>query len=956
MYRTIIFIILLSASSVLFAQNNKISGVITDAKTNEPLPGAGIVIENTTKGTVSSFNGSFKIEGIKEKKLNLIISFIGYETKSVECDFANQPNIELDVVLNEISQQIDEVNVTAMARGQQKAMLDQKLAENIKNIVSSEQIEQFPDMNAAEVIQRIPGITLQRDQGEGRFVQLRGTPPELTNFNINGEQIPSPEGDVRYVGLDVIAADQIEFVEITKVLTPDMDADGIGGNVNIVTKRALDEKPDISVAISGGYNNLRQKENYQMQFSYGARNGKFGFNINSSYFQNNLGSDNMEFDYIKGPFWGSQDQGVENYKVQYKKMELRHYDITRTRIGISTTMDYTFNEHSVIYLRGMFNSFTDDEIRRRETYETSDAISEVLYRDCSIDHDIRERSKIQEIFSLNLGGRNRVGSIKMDYEAAYAFSREKDPHRLEATFDSPGHGVIMKFDLTDPDWPHVTFPEENEEELVRNYDEYEFDELILENNMITDQNITGKMNFEIPYQNGYFKFGGKVRFKEKQRDDNSKKYGGYPYSKYINPYPGEVQEMTLAGVSDGFRDDNLLDKGYIIEAMPGAQQMRDFYEFNSHLFVYDQTGTRQESFGADYKASEDIYAFYGMFKHNFNKLMLLGGLRFEKTVIDYTGHNVVTEGKKFVRLDTLSDQRSHAFWLPQFQVKYSMNKNSNFRAAVTRTYSRPNFKDVLPYKEEKDNNEFTFGNPNLRYPQALNFDLLGETYFHKNGLLSGGIFYKRIDDFIFYFKRFAHQSDASTGTSLDEITIAANGLDASVYGAEFQFQSKLYFLPAFLKNFGLFANYTYTYSEAFIQKRFPANYSDALVVFGEDDLSVFFDESGEKEKITLPGQAKHSANLALFYESERFYAKITANYHDAFLDELGADSDLDEYYDKAWHFDFTTNYLITDNLNIFIDLINLSNVPLKFYLGTPDKLMKQEYYSWWGRIGVKLNF
>lgn len=955
MYRTFLFVFFIFVSSVILAQNSIISGVISDGN-GEPLPGATVRIENTTKGTVSNNDGSFEIKNISESRVTLIVSFVGYETRSIDCDLSEQANPKLEITLEESSRQIDQVNVTAMARGQQKAMLDQKLAENIKNIVSSEQIEQFPDMNAAEVIQRIPGITLQRDQGEGRFVQLRGTPPELTNFNINGEQIPSPEGDVRYVGLDVIAADQIEFVEITKVLTPDMDADGIGGNVNIITKRALDEKPDISAAISGGYNNLRQKENYQLQFSYGARTGKFGFNINGSYFQNNLGSDNMEFDYIKGPFWGSQDQGVDNYKVQYKKMELRHYDITRTRIGVSTTMDYTFNEHSVIYLRGMINSFTDDELRRRESYNTSDAISEVLYRDCSIDHDIRDRSKIQEIYSLNLGGRNRLGRIKMDYEGAYSFSQEKDPHRLEATFDSPGHGVIMKFDLTDTNWPRVTFPNEGEEELARNYDEYEFDEMILEDNVITDQNITGKINFEIPYKNGYFKFGGKARFKEKERDDNSKKYSGYPYSKYINPYPGEVQEMTLPGVSDGFRDDNLLDKGYVIESMPGTKEMRDFYEYNAHLFVYDPTGTRQESFGADYTATEDIYAFYGMFKHNFHKLMLLSGLRFEKTEIDYTGHNVITDGKKFVRLDTLNDQRSHAFWLPQFQLKYSMNNNTNFRAAVTRTYSRPNFKDVLPYKEEKDNNEFTFGNPDLRYPQALNFDLLGETYFHDNGLLSGGLFFKKIDDFIFYFKRFAHQSDASTGTSLDEITVAANGLDASVYGAELQFQSKLYFLPSFLKDFGIFANYTYTYSKAFIQKRFPANYSDAMVIFGEDDLSVFFDESGEKEQITLPGQAKHSANLALFYETDRFYAKITANYHDAFLDELGADSDLDEYYDEAWHFDFTTNYSITDNLNIFVDVINLSNVPLKYYLGTPDKLMKQEYYSWWARVGLKLNF
>lgn len=957
MYRIILFLLF----SLLFpftlpAQLNFISGSVKDKSTGEPLPGAGIMIENTTKGTVTNDNGIFRLEISRPGKITLIVSYIGYETQPVICEIKDGIPLDIDVQLTPANQEIEQVEVLGTAQGQIKAMLDQKLAENIKNIVSSEQIEKFPDMNAAEVIQRIPGITLQRDQGEGRFVQLRGTPPELTNFNINGEQIPSPEGDVRYVGLDVVAADQIEFIEITKVLTPDMDADGIGGNVNIITKKAMSEKPDISAAGSGGYNNLRERENYQLQFSYGQRAGKFGFHINGSFFENNLGSDNMEFDYIKGPFWGNQDQGIDNYKVQYKKVELRHYDITRKRIGISSTLDYIFNKNSTLYLRGMYNSFSDAELRRRKSYNVSDAISETLYRDGSIDHDIRDRTKIQEIYSLNLGGNHQIGFLKLDYETAYSLSLEKDPDRLETTFDNPGRAINMKFNLDDRNWPRIGFPTEGDEALITDYGNYEFDELVMENNIIRDENITSKINLEFLYPNGSFKIGGKIRWKEKIRDDNSRVFSGYPYNPFINPYPGEVQPLSLPGVSDGFTESDLLGQGYVIEAMPSPSKMRDFFENNSHQFVYNVTDTKQESFGADYQASEKIYAAYAMLKHNINKFMVLGGIRFEKTYIDYTGRNVVTDGKRFTRLDTLNDRRNHPFFLPQVQLKYSLNKNTNFRAAITRTYSRPNFKDILPYKEEKDNDEFTFGNPNLRYPQATNIDFLGETYLHDQGILSGGFFYKKIDDFVFYFKRFAHQSDASTGTSLDEITIAANGLDAFVYGAELQYQSKLFFFNNFLSDFGVYANYTYTFSEAYINQRFPANYSDALVIFGEDDLSAFFDESGEKEKITLPGQAKHSANLALFYEARKFYAKISANFHDSFLYELGADSDLDQYYNKAWHFDFTANFALSKNLKVFADVINLSNVPLKFYLGTPDNLLQQEYYSWWGRMGIKLNF
>ena len=127
------------------------------------------------------------------------------------------------------------------------------------------------------------------------------------------------------------------------------------------------------------------------------------------------------------------------------------------------------------------------------------------------------------------------------------------------------------------------------------------------------------------------------------------------------------------------------------------------------------------------------------------------------------------------------------------------------------------------------------------------------------------------------------------------------------------------------------------------------------IIFGENESGTFGSDQ-EEEMIPMPGQAKHTANLALFYETRKFYTKITANYHDAFLYRLEADPDLDEYYGEAWHLDFTAKYMISDHVSVFTDFINLTNAPLKFYLGTPDRILKQEYYSWWGRIGLRLKF
>lgn len=955
MKKVLLIIIFILSAYNLFAQYN-IKGSVIDFESGKPLQGATVLVENTKLGAISDINGDFNISGIKTTKITIRVSFIGYETKEVEYTIKTGKN-DILIRLKQIDEQLVGVTVEGESSGQVKAFIEQKRAANIKNVVSSEQIELFPDMNAAEAMQRIPGITLQRDQGEGRYVQLRGTPPELTNFNINGEQIPSPEGNVRYVGMDIISADQIEFIEVTKVLTPDMDADGIAGSINIITKKASGFAPDIKATLAGGYNNLRTTNNYQLQFSYGQRYGNFGFHMSSSYYLNNQGSDNMEFSYAKGPLWGNQGDGEDNYYVQYREVQLRHYDITRQRTGLSATLDYEFDKYNSLYLRGMYNSFSDEENRYRKIYDLDDALSENYYLYGGIDHDVKNREKNQKVNTINFGGENKLLGVDIDYEISYAIASETEPDRLEARFESPGQAVAIKFDRDDPSWPIATYPDEDNAQNAFDYANYDFDELLFENHNVEDNNVTGKINFKIPYlmnknNKGFFKFGSKVRFKEKYRDVTASSFGAYRETSYL--YPGTGDTLRLTGLNDGFQTDNLLNKGYEMSYMPNAGIIRDFYTYNSEFFIIDRTDSKTKSYGQDYHAYEDIYAGYAMVKHDIGKLMLLGGVRYERSDIDYEGRKIVTAKGNFRGMDTLKDTRTHEFILPQFQMKYSINPNFNLRAALTYTYSRPNFEDVLPYREQ-DREEVKYGNPDLKFPESMNVDLLGERYFNNGAMVLGGLFYKQIDNFIFFYKRFAHEGEDFSDYPLVEIEKAINGIEAFVYGAELQTQFKFDFIEGFFSDFGVYLNYTYTHSEAYINKRISANFADAIVIFGEDDLSLFSDEN-EQEQITLPGQAMHSSNLAFFYDNGTFYAKISANYHDDFLYELGADKDLDVYYDKAWHLDFNTNYRINENLTVFADIINITNAPLKHYLGTPDRVQKQEFYSWWGRTGVKLHF
>jgi TonB-dependent receptor len=611
----------------------------------------------------------------------------------------------------------------------------------------------------------------------------------------------------------------------------------------------------------------------------------------------------------------------------------------------------------------MYNRFTDDENRRRKIYTLDDAVTETLYLYGGIEHDVKNRIKIQTLSSINLGGENEISpkGIILDYEAAYSVAAESEPNRLESTFENPGQAITMKIDRSDPEWPKVIFTNPENAQNAYDYENYDLDELLFRTRDISDQNVTGKFNFTIPYLNnsdnfGIVKFGAKVRFKEKEADTEAKSYGAYKLNQY---YPDYGDTLNLVNVQDGINTEDFFGQGYVINYIPGADNMREFYDFNAAHFVYGSKGyteSRIKSNDNDYLAHENVYAAYAMVQHDFKKLMVLGGVRYERTDVDYKANRIIlTNNGWYDTMNVLEDTRVREFILPQAQIKYSFNENLNLRAAVTYSYSRPNFEDVIPFRyEERD--DVKYGNPDLEYPTSLNVDLLFEQYLVNSGIIALGAFYKKIDNFIFNYTRYAHEGDPENW-SLKKIETPMNGIESFVYGLEAQTQFKTLFLPGFAQNFGLYLNYTFTYSEAYIYQRYPANFSTDIIEPGQDPEEVFYNRD-EQEQITLPGQAKHTVNVALFYDSPKVYAKISANYHDSFLYSLGGDSDLDEYYGEAFHLDFNANYNINENLTVFTEFINLTNAPLEFYLGKPENgwVKKKEFYSWTGRLGIRFTF
>ncbi len=897
-------------------------GFVSDEDGGFYLQGALITIEGTAFRAVSDRQGKFTMS-LPAGNYVLLARYLGYEEKKIEFTVTDGSLKILEVKLKGTAVPFSEQIVEGIRLGQTKALNTQKNSDNIKNVVSSDLIQLFPDPNAAEALQRLPGLSIQRDQGEGRYVLIRGTEARLNSMMINGERIPSPEAEVRSVALDAIPADAIASIEVTKALTPDMDADAIGGSVNLITKSAFDyDKPVILGTLGSGYNNLVTGGVYQGGLTYGRRFGpdnKFGLLLSGSYYQTNRGSDNNEFDYDDAEIGGGEEQEV------LTEYQLRDYVIDRKRIGISATLDYRLDDFSHMYFRGIVNEYSDQEYRRRLIYafdegdfdaatETSASIS-----GAEAVRELKDRFEKQSIRSFAVGGNQHFNLMDVDYHLSYSFAEEKEPHSRYSTFKFED-GVDFTYDLKDHDFPKINITNSSD---IYDPTKFEFEEFSTEKYTTQDKDYTGSFNIKIPFtfnaKSGMFKSGFKYRGKSKDRHVDIRVYDGYSSDLYLDEVLGN------------FEGKDFLNGKYRVGRFQDAKKIKTFFNTNSAGFEEDSDKSHEETDAQNYDAEERVLAGYAMTTLNAGPWSLLAGLRAEKTNIDYRGNTVVFDEDGDYESTVASNGKSdYLNMLPSLHVKYRIDQNTNLRAAYTNSIARPDYYDLVPFQSvSREDEEIASGNSNLKPTVSKNLDLMVERYFQSVGLISGGFFYKKLNDFIY-----ANVSEVSGGAYDGyEQTVPVNGKAATLWGVEMNWQQQMTFLPSYWSGLGVYLNYTYTQSEA----EFPTR------------------EAGE-DKATLPGQSEHVANFAISYERGGFNGRISANLHGKYLDEVGETKADDIFYDRHFQLDASASQRLTHNWTAYLELLNLTNAPLRYYRGSTSRPVQQEFYSWTGKLGLKFTF
>jgi TonB-dependent receptor len=885
------------APAVALAQSaGAIAGVVTDSLTQTPLAGADVLVDGTALVTATSRTGEFRLSGVPAGEYSLVVSYLGHREERVAVTVTNERAVRLEIKLAPATfSETVQVRAEPMAEGQASALNQQRTALNITNVVSADQIGSFPDPNAAEAASRIPGISIARDQGEGRYVLIRGTEPRLNSVLIDGERIPAPEGDTRQVQLDAVPADQLRAIEVSKAVTPDMDADAIGGAVNLVTKQAVG-RPTALFSASGGYNALQRSGDQQLFSGTAGRRfagGRFGALIGGSSSRLTRGSENFELEYDDGDMEG---------------MELRDYQIDRDRYGLNLSADARVSDNATFVFKGIFNKFQDYEVNNRETFQPGDE---------RIEHVLKNRHQSDTIRSVSGSGQHvltRAGAT-LDYRLGWAESAEKQPDRLDTIFRQGDISFSPNVSPTSIDPKNIQPNPSRDNPSAARLDSWEteiFD--------TRDRDVTASANVRLPLTTSaraatFLKFGAKV--KDKRKTNDLEVTEGEPLSDV--PF-----ELLRDATFDNSRFLDFFPARY--PKFPGIQPDASRALFGG--LPASDIEVDHEADAEDYIANETVTAGYAMAEiYVGDKLLFLPGVRYESTKVDYAGNTVIYDDEgDYASTSRVTGGDTHGFFLPGVHVRYAFTTRTNLRAAYTRTLARPNYYDLVPYQLViQEDQEIERGNPSLRPTTSNNVDVLLEHYLPTVGVISGGFFYKRLHDYIYPFRT----REAIFDDRYD-VTQPLNGESASLWGAELAFQNQFRSLPAPFDGFGIYANYTWTDSSA----RFPDREIEA----------------------TLPGQSTHIGNFAVFYEKYGFSARSSWNFHGKYIDAVGEAAAADVYYDNHTQWDINVSQRVTRHIRAFADFLNLTNAPLRYYQGASNRPIQEEYYRWWTMAGVKVSF
>ncbi|MGX9463345.1 TonB-dependent receptor [Shewanella sp. A14] len=897
-------------SSQAFAVG-KLEGHVRDSKTLQPLQGATVEISELNLSQQAGRDGRFFFVGLAAGDYTVTVNYLGAASQQQSITVMDDKTISLQLDLARAN--VEHVLIVGQQGALSKSMNRQRGADNVLSVLSADVLGNFPDSNISEALQRVSGLSIERDQGEGRFVRVRGMAPDYNAVSMNGTRLPSPESDRRAVALDVVPSDLLQSVEVSKTLTPDMDADSLGGAIEVKSLSAFDrDEGYFSLSGEASQETLTDQTNPKIAASYSDIFAeKLGVAIAASWYNRDFGSDNVE----TGGKWDFDDEGYSNATLD--KVEQRNYDINRERLGVGINFDYRLTEDHDLYFRTLYSEFDDTETRNAigTKWKPGVAVDELATGKTT--RSLKSRSENRNITSMVFGGESRFDVWTVNYQLSHSTASAEKPLNIAgADFTTE----IEHIGFTDTHVPKINAPES-----YYLADTFELDEIEVADSKAKD--TLNNVKFDLSRSltlNTYpvmIKTGAKLSRRDKTNREDIWIYSDFDEQGVsdealsLSQYSGKEPEYNLGRFGPS------IDTGSIWALVNSLEAENNKDEIESTI--------------NDFDISEDVNAAYLMGHIDIDNLRILTGLRFEQNKWDAKGYGFDGVSGDFINVE---NQRKEEHWLPALHFKYQMNDKTLMRAAWTNTLVRPSFGQLAPgYLLEEDDGDVdaSFGNPDLDSLESMNLDFGIEHYFGNIGLLSAGVFYKDINNFI-YEADIAGQGEYQ---DFNSATTYINGNDAHIFGVELNYVQELSFLPEPFNGLVVNSNVTYADSKAQIS---------------------WFDGGVTKTRdISMPSQSDLTANLSLGYENVYASIWLSAAYKSEYLQEVTEidDARYDLYEDSHIQWDLVAKANITTSLSMYFKAINITDEPYYSYTGNAAFNTQHEEYGQTFQLGMQyVNF
>ena len=935
----------------LLAQSGAVSGHVTDSS-GSILQGAQVELQPTAVTVITDAQGSYFMNNLAPGTYTITVTYVGFALFTKALDITAGKTATVDAKMA-VSSQKDEVLVTAeRASGEAEDINRQRTADNVLQVLTNEVITSLPNANMADALGRLPSVTLERDEGEGKYVQVRGTEPRLTNATIDGVNVPSPESGVRQIKFDTLPADLVESVEINKTLQANMDGDGIGGSVNMITKTA-GERPTVSFTGIGGYTPIINGRGVvESAGTLGQRFGaekRLGVLIGGTYDWNGRGIDDIEPVSDVATFANGTQQ------LWKDSQDIREYKYYRSRWGIGGSADYKVSDASNIYIRGLYSDFKN--FGSRWVYSLTDntpGIQLLGSGGCQLDalgfttppctgvpsFNTSIRRPDYAIGSIVVGGKHVFATTWYAWDASVSRSRQIENGDPQANFGStlPASGCQLDTAATitiyRPQWNNQCFAEAygppygpasggGPSTLL-------FNQLGYSHGHTAQLNLQGTAAMAKRYHAGPYlstiEIGGK--FRNAHKFDDSINYTITPLD--------SVGAVPLANFPNVFTNNNYYNKSYNLGYNPSYNDVYAYTLANSAHFLSPNDPSAQD-LSSQFDLVEQVASGYVMNTIDIGKARIIAGIRFEGTNLRTLSYDANTN------LVDVKNSGSYLNVLPSAAIRYALDSNTFLRLAYARGLSRPDPQDIAQavswtfLAPNDPKNSATLSNPGLKAETADNFDLLVEHYLNPFGMITAGFFYKNLYNPIaqetFPKANFSPAPNAPVGTY--QVTQFINAGSAWLYGFEVAYVQHMTFLPGLLRGFGLGANYGYANSRA-------------------------IGLPGRSDSPRLLRSAPNTWNISPTYDLGRFSFRAGLSYNEdniygySYQDGTGGSTPTpggikgpfsDVYFYPHLQIDMQGSIRLAKGFTFIGYILNVNNEVFGFYQGSNQYMIQREYYQ-----------